>query len=40
MTCQEALRKLFADPQTNLTRDTVYEALDKAYRPMVSIPML
>jgi hypothetical protein len=31
MTCQEALRKLFSDPQTNLTRDAVYEALDKAY---------
>jgi hypothetical protein len=31
MTCQEALRKLFADPQTSLTRDAVYEALDKAY---------
>ena len=31
MTCQEALRKLFADPQTSLTRDAVYDALDKAY---------
>lgn len=31
MTCQEALRKLFADPQTNLTRDAVCEALDRAY---------
>jgi hypothetical protein len=31
MTCQEALRKLFADPQTNLTRDGIYDALDKTY---------
>jgi hypothetical protein len=31
MTCQEALRKLFADPQTHLRRDAVYDALDKAY---------
>src|SRR5258708_32831583 len=31
MTCQEALRKLFADPETNLTRDAVYQAFDKAY---------
>lgn len=31
MTCQEALRKLFADPQTHLNRDDVYDALDKAY---------
>lgn len=31
MTCQEALRKLFADPQTHLIRDDVYDALDKAY---------
>jgi hypothetical protein len=31
MTCQEALRKLFADPNTFLTRSAIYEALDKAY---------
>jgi hypothetical protein len=31
MTCQEALRKLFADPQTHLTRDGVYSTLDKAH---------
>jgi hypothetical protein len=31
ITCQEALRKLFADPETCLTRDAVYQALDKAY---------
>jgi len=31
MTCQEALRTLFADPATLLTRDGVYQALDRAY---------
>jgi hypothetical protein len=31
VTCQEALRKLFLDPQTQLTRDAVYLALDTAY---------
>jgi hypothetical protein len=31
MTCQEALRKLFSDPQKNLTREAIYDALDKAY---------
>jgi Endonuclease NucS C-terminal domain len=31
MTCQDALRKLFADPKTYLRLDGVYNALDKAY---------
>lgn len=31
ITCQEALRKLFANPETYLARDAVYQALDKAY---------
>jgi hypothetical protein len=31
MTCQEALRELFADPSIHLTRDEVYRALDRAY---------
>jgi hypothetical protein len=31
MTCQDALRRLFDDPKTFLTREGVYRALDKAY---------
>jgi endonuclease len=31
MTCREALQKIFFDPAVQLTRDEVYEALDKAY---------
>ncbi len=31
VTCQEALRKLFTDPETYLKRDAVYQALDKDY---------
>lgn len=31
MTCQEALRTLFDDPTVQLTRDAVYQALDRAY---------
>lgn len=31
MTCREALQKIFSDPDVHLTRDEVYEAMDKEY---------